>query len=118
MSLAQRFGTLGAKLLEQFGEKLTFSRQVKGAYNPETGGYLADTTETFTAGCFFTAFDSREIDGSLIQAGDSKVLIDAVGTAPQPGDTLDKRGVVYRVLQVRADEVGGDAVIYTAQVRK
>ena len=116
MSLAQRWDA-GAKLLEQFGEKLTFSRQVKGAYNPETGGYLADTTETFTAGCFFTAFDG-EIDGSLIQAGDSKVLIDAVGTAPQPGDTLDKRGVVYRVLQVRADEVGGDAVIYTAQVRK
>ena len=63
-------------------------------------------------------FRVNEIDGTLIRAGDKKVLIDATGPAPNTGDTLAISGEDHRIEMVWPLSPAGVAVMYTVAARR
>ena len=63
-------------------------------------------------------YDLRHVDGTQIQAQDRRVLMEAAGAAPLPGDKLTVNGVAYKVIQAIPLEPGGVALMYEVQCRK
>ena len=103
---------------------VTGVRKVAGEYDPELGGETPETTVTYAGRGVLGSYLSKEIDGSLIQTTDKKLLVlqnelfvsegaapPAVPAAPAIGDIING----LRVMNVSADPA--DAT-WTAQLRK
>jgi len=99
-------------------------RKVAGEYDPDLGGETPATTVTYVGRGVFGSYLSKEIDGSLIQTTDKKLLAlqnelfvseggvpTAMPASPVIGDTING----LRVMNVSADPA--DAT-WTAQLRK
>lgn len=107
-----------ARLILRFGALVVLRRSVPGAYDPATGAPGAPTVTSQTVLAVVLDFPQSYIDGTLIRAGDRKVLVSAMGTtAPQAGDTMAWEG--QKLVVVNAKKLGpaGPAVLYTLQVR-
>lgn len=102
---------------------VTGVRKAPGEYDPDLGGET-ETTMTYTGRGVMGSYLSKEIDGSLIQTTDQKLLVlqnelfvseagvpTAVLAAPAIGDIING----LRVMDVSADPA--DAT-WTAQLRK
>lgn len=105
-------------------KQVTGVRKVAGEYDPDLGGETPETTVTYTGRGVLGSYLSKEIDGSLIQTTDKKLLVlqnelfvseagvpTAVLAAPAIGDVVNG----LRVMNVSADSA--DAT-WTAQLRK
>lgn len=103
---------------------VTGVRKVAGEYDPDLGGETPETTVTYSGRGVLGSYLSKEIDGSLIQTTDKKLLVlqnelfvsesgepTAVPAAPAIGDIIND----LRVMNVSADPA--DAT-WTAQLRK
>lgn len=101
---------------------VTGIRKVKGEYDPEIGGSPEITTHYVGRGVF-GSYQAREVDGSLIEATDERLLIlqnelfiaedgqpTTVAAVPTIGDTIEGK----RVLNVSRDPA--DAT-FTVQLR-
>lgn len=99
-------------------------RKVAGEWDPDLGGETPETTVTYLGRGVLGSYLSKEIDGSLIQTTDQKLLVlqnelyvseagipTAVPAAPAIGDIING----LRVMNVSADPA--DAT-WTAQLRK
>lgn len=99
-------------------------RKVAGEYDPELGGETPETTVTYAGRGVVGSYLSKEVDGSLIQTTDKKLLVlqnemfvseagvpTAVPAAPTIGDIING----LRVMNVSSDPA--DAT-WTAQLRK
>ncbi|KTC10774.1 hypothetical protein AO391_26290 [Pseudomonas marginalis ICMP 9505] len=99
-------------------------RKVAGEYDPDSGGETPETILTYTGRGVLGSYLSKEIDGSLIQSTDKKLLVlqnelfvseaglpTAVPALPAIGDIING----LRVMNVSADPA--DAT-WTAQLRK
>jgi len=104
-------------------KSVTGVRKVVGEYDPELGG-APEVTITYGGRGIFGSYLDKEIDGSLIQTTDEKLLVlqnelfvseagvpTAVPAAPAIGDIVNG----LRVMNVSADPA--DAT-WTAQLRK
>ncbi len=82
-------------------------------YDP-TPGTPVETTGT----AVISKFRRSEIDGTLIQTGDLKILLTAQGM-PKPStvDRLRIDGVEYAIVNVESVQPGAVPVLYTLQVR-
>lgn len=109
-----------ARLLAEFGQTVTLTRVTPGAYDPVTGTNAAGTTATQSAAAVLLDYSAAEsgaqfADGSMVQIGDKKVLIQASGLAWAP-DALttvtDVAGVVWQLEQVRTLAPSGVALMY------
>lgn len=103
---------------------VTGVRKVAGEYDPDLGGEMQETTITYMGRGVLGSYLSKEIDGSLIQTTDTKLLVlqnelfvseadspTAVPAEPAIGDIVNG----MRVMNVSADPA--DAT-WTAQLRK
>ncbi|AZF37697.1 hypothetical protein C4J88_2915 [Pseudomonas sp. R4-39-08] len=103
---------------------VTGVRKVAGEYDPDLGGETPETTVTYVGRGVLGSYLSKEIDGSLIQTTDKKLLVlqnelfisedgvpTAVAAVPAIGDIVNG----LRVMNVSADPA--DAT-WTAQLRK
>lgn len=107
------------RLLTRFGATVTVSRETAGAYDPVTGTNAAGTTQTWTPSGLRLDYSQREIDGTLIKAGDQRVYMSAVaGLDPQTGDTVTLGADVWRVVTSRTLAPAGTAVLLDVQVRR
>ncbi len=65
------------------------------------------------------SYHERQIDGTLIKAGDRKALLlgDTLpsGVIPEPNDRITAEGITFQVMAVSRDP---DAATYTCQVRR
>ncbi|WP_053151042.1 hypothetical protein [Pseudomonas sp. P97.38] len=99
-------------------------RMVPGEYDPDLGGETPETTVMYMGRGVLGSYLSKEIDGSLVQTTDKKLLVlqnelfvsevgvpTAVPAAPAIGDIVNG----MRVMDVSADSA--DAT-WTAQLRK
>jgi len=99
-------------------------RKIPGEYDPDLGGETPETTITYMGRGVLGSYLSKEIDGSLIQTTDKKLLVlqnelfvseadspTAVPAEPAIGDIVNG----MRVMNVSADPA--DAT-WTAQLRK
>jgi len=104
------------------GQAVTLTRRVSGAYDPATGTTVV--TETTQSGYGVPgSYKQNEIDGALVQQGDVKLLLSTKqsdGTAitkPQVNDEVTLSGRTFTIQSVSEVWPGGDAILYTCQLR-
>lgn len=90
-----------------------------GVYNPETGEFEAETTtETFTTIGVKVGYEQSDIDGTLIQRGDQRVYIPALGfTRPATNESLTVGGKTCTVIGVEVVAPGDADVLYVIHAR-
>ena len=105
------------KLLDKFGAACVFSRTTGAALDPATGTVSGGTVSTITGSGVRVDYAQSEIDGTVIQRSDFKVLFEGLAGVPLTGDKLLFGGLSYRVMTSRPLSPAGVDVIYTVQVR-
>lgn len=117
MTLATTLAATAERLLTAYGESVSFSRKVEGAYSVTDGTTAASTDTTFTGYGAPMAYKASEVDGALIQQDDTKLMLET-GTAPLVGDVATLNSVAYRVMNVIASRCNRTDVVYTLQLRR
>jgi len=62
-------------------------------------------------------YNSYEIDGTVIQQGDTKLTLSKLDTRPTVGDTVTMDGKTYRIMDVYPVRMSGADVVYVVQGR-
>jgi hypothetical protein len=103
-------------LLRDFGSALTLARPGVGTYDPATGKTSTPTATTFTVRGVFINYEDKNVDGTVVRAGDRRLLVSAQGstTAPAIGDRVGG----LQVVDVRTIAPRGVAVAWACQMRK
>ena len=124
MTFYTRLQNTAQKLLKGKGQILTLTKVTAGTYNPATGAMTGTTTSTQTAYGAIFDYGAKQIDGTLIKAGDKQLLLSAFKTdgtaltAPVLGDTVSIGGVVYTLVEpLKTVGPAGITVIYEANLR-
>jgi len=124
MTFYTRLQNTAQKLLKGKGQTLTLTKVTAGTYNPATGAMTGTTTSTQTAYGAVFDYGTKQIDGTLIKAGDKQLLLSAFKTdgtaltAPVLGDTVSIGGVVYTLVEpLKTVGPAGITVIYEANLR-
>ena len=119
MTLDTRARATADKLLDKFGKSITLTSIVEGSYDPATGDMGAGTTTSTTHTAIIKDYNGIDFIGGVIQSGDRKVMIAALGTTmPQPADKVTVDSEVYQVVAVRYVWSGELPALYELQVRK
>lgn len=105
-------------LLTKYGQDGSFSREVEGAYNPQTGEMGASTFTTFSGKVQPDQFMANEVDGTIIKRTDTKLLVNKTDTKPLIGDVVTFGGEAYRVISNNSLIAQGADIIYILAVRK
>lgn len=115
----QRMAQTAKRLLTKFGATAVLSRDGgDGAYNPATGQVEGGGTQTWDCTAAVLAYRAQDIDGTLIQAGDSRVLIAPdIATVPETGDVVNVAGRTLTAIRVAVTAPAGIAVLYDVQAR-
>lgn len=118
MSFYPDLRATAAALLTDKGQQMTLNKRTSGAYDPGTGGSTVTSEAHTVTGAVFD-FPAALIDGTLIQQGDKKVLMSALGLTVRPAitDSLTIGGVVHTVVNVKDTSPAGTTVLWTLQVR-
>lgn len=111
-----------AELLEEFGQPVTLTSKTSGAYSPSTGAAVV-TTDTQTVNAVVLDYGSRDIDGTLIRAGDKRLLMapqTTAGddlTAPVVDDTVAVGSTTYTVKGIKTLSPAGTVVLFDCNIR-
>ncbi len=124
MGLYERLASTATSLISSKGVAVTFTRRTVGEYNVETSTSEI-TTEVIPARVTIFEYSDRELasgatmaDGSRVQRGDRKVLMEPnVSKAPQLNDIISLLDGDYRILDVQKVAPAGTVVIYKLGVR-
>ncbi len=89
----------------------TLTKVIPGARTPSNlPGGTGATTADYTARGIIEDYTDAQIDGTLIAAGDRKVLLLGASIAgaavPMPGDRVTIEGATYNVRRVERDPAG------------
>lgn len=106
-----------AALIRRAGKTLSILRRSSGAYDAATG--TATVTQS-TAAAWGARLDypTREVDGTQVIAGDTKLLLSPVLTlVPQPGDVIVDGAERFGVIAVKTVSPAGTPVLYVVQGR-
>lgn len=105
------------ELISDFGQPVTLVKKGDAAGYDSYGNPTSGTPDTSIDGIGCTVgYKFGEIDGSLIQNGDSKMLYQ--GDTPEIGMTVTLEGVVWRVIEANPLNPAGILVMHTLQLRK
>lgn len=119
MTIDARARATADKLLDKFGKSITLTSVTEGSYDPTTGEMGAGTTTSTTHTAIIKDFKGIDFISGVVQAGDRKVMIAALGTpTPQPADKVTIDSEVYQVMSVRYVWSGELPALYELQVRK
>ena len=113
-----RLAATASRLILANGRELTFRGRV--ALRDSTKPWLgkAEASSVGTAVGVFAEYSSREIDGTLIRAGDRRVYIGAdVAFSPSEELELVDGGVVWAVVSAKAIQPGPTIIVWDLQVR-
>lgn len=105
-------------LISEFGEAGTFTRNVEGAYNPDSGEPFGESTITYSGYILPTNYSDYELANSIVQKGDIKVLAYKMSQVPAPMDLLTFGDFSGKLINIMRSRINGNDVIYTLQVRK
>lgn len=111
-----------AELLEEFGQSVTLTSKTSGAYSVSTGT-AAVTTSTQTVSVVALDYGSKDIDGTLIKAGDKRLLMapqTTAGdnlTAPAVDDTVTVGSTVYTIKGIKTLSPAGTVVLFDCNIR-
>ena len=124
MTFYTRLQNTAQKLLKGKGQSLTLTKVTAGTYDPTTGGFTGAGTSTQTAYGAVFDYGAKQIDGTLIKAGDKQLLLSAVKTdgtaliAPALGDTVTVGGVTYTLVEpLKEVNPAGTVVLFDVNLR-
>ena len=102
-------------LLDDFGQDLTLARAGTPTYAPSTGLVTNGTPTTLSVRGVFIYFDHTNFDGTIVRAGDRRLLITATGATGTPavGDIV----AGHKIVNVRTFAPEGTIVAWDCQVR-
>jgi len=105
-------------LLAEFGQSITIVTTTQGTYDVNTGVASPDTIVTQTGlKAVITKYKTGEIDGTKIQQGDCKVIVESA-TAPTVNSVVTAANGTFTVIDVDQIAPSGETVIWKLQVRK
>ncbi|MFZ2407008.1 MAG: hypothetical protein WAW41_17875 [Methylobacter sp.] len=123
MNFYERMQQTANKMLKGKGQSITLTRQIAGAYDPATGAASVTTTTQTGTGAIFD-YGNKNIDGTLIKAGDKQLLLSAINaagtalTAPLLNDTVTISGVVYTlVAPLKTISPAGTTILFECNIR-
>lgn len=102
MGFYARMQATANKLLKGKGQAVTITHTTQGSYDPATGA-ITNTSSTQSGYGATFEYSTQAVDGTLIVAGDKKLLLSALNaagtilTAPSIGDTLSIGGTITSV---------------------
>jgi hypothetical protein len=105
-----------AFLLEDHGSDLTLTRKAGGTYSPATGTITGGSTATHTLRGVFINYLDENVDGTVIRAGDRRLLVRAsdAPVTPEIGDVVG--GMTLQ--DVRSYAPNGTPVAWACQARR
>lgn len=104
-------------LLKNYGKQLTFTRSVKGTYNPSNGSFASESTTTYKAYGAVLSYKAIEVDGTNILSSDLKLILEKSKKEPQVNDTVVIDSKVYFVISVSPIKPAGVGVVTNCQLR-
>ena len=108
---------VATELLAEFGAPVTLGVLTGNTYDPVTltnGETFADSIGNGVT----VPISAKEMQNSLVMAGDMKLIIENVALAPTVGSTVTNNGIKYRVEMVEPLSPAGTNLIYTCVLRK
>jgi len=107
-----------ARLLAKYGEPVSVTFTDWAEYNPITGAADGTTTQTtVTASGYPSAYKTTEIDGTVIEAGDVRLILELIAPTPVMGCLVDLSGTAYRIMDVAQVRLSGANIIFICQIR-
>jgi hypothetical protein len=117
VSFYSDLANVAKRLLTDKGQNVTFSREVSSAFDPVTGqNQIAATTFTGNGAAF--NYNKSEVDGTIVQNGDIRFLVEATATEPANDDTVTIDNIIYTVMSIKPTSPAGTVVIYELQLRR
>lgn len=109
--------TTAEELLTEFGQDVTRKSYTAGTYDPATGTTTPTTANTTRKGAMFDFGAGQTLErGTLIQAGDKRLLVDATATI-SPQDHFIVGGEEYVIVSLGEVNPAGTVVLYDLHVR-
>ena len=105
-----------AKLIEKMGKPLTLRSYAAATYDPVTQTYTAGAATDVSVFGVEEKYNTHEVDGTLIQAGDRKFIV-ASSTVPALDMKLVYGSVEYPIVAVNPLQPGATTLYYDIQVR-
>ena len=117
MTFYSETAEVALEVLTEFGQAITVNRETSSSFDPVLG---EDTTAASSFTGYGAAFEykGREIDGTVVQAGDIKLYLNATATVPLIDDRITIDSVAYEVMDVEQINPAGTAVLYILQLRQ
>lgn len=117
MSFYTEMASVANDLLSEYGQPVTLMHHQAGVYDPSLGTVaIANAIETAVGAVF--DYKSSEIDGTLIQRGDKKLLISVTGiTEPKLNDSVTIGAKTYVIKSINEINPAGTVVMYQCQIR-
>ena len=99
-------GKIGAAFGSKFFD-ITFTKVEPGTRTGDLTGGTNPTTTEHTVKGFEDSYNERQIDGTIVQRGDRKILVLGStlpsGIEPEPNDELALANKTWRVVNVNSD---------------
>lgn len=112
-----RLKNRGTMMIKKYGYTLSLIRPAKSGIDPNTGDRLADAAPLiFTVTGIDQQYKQSEIDGTLVQTGDKKILLTAE-TAPEQGDHLTDGVSRWDIITITPVKPASEVLLYSLQVR-
>lgn len=105
------------RLIDRFGQAGTIVRRGAATGDEWNPTFAADAPHACRV--VETDYTAREIDGTLIQASDKKLLVAVSGLTitPTPDDRITVGGKTYEIVTVKTLQPGGTVILYEIQGR-
>ncbi|ECI3888029.1 hypothetical protein AHV09_14320 [Salmonella enterica subsp. enterica] len=112
-----RLKNRGTMMIKKYGYTLSLLRPAGAGIDPKTGDRLADASpQIFTVTGIDQQYKQSEIDGTVIQTGDKKILLTAE-TAPEQGDHLTDGVNRWNIITITPVKPAREVLLYSLQVR-
>ncbi len=112
-----RLKNRGTMMIKKYGYTLSLVRPAGAGIDPKTGDRLADASpQIFTVTGIDQQYKQSEIDGTVIQTGDKKILLTAE-TAPEQGDHLTDGVNRWNIVTITPVKPAREVLLYSLQVR-
>jgi len=105
------------KLITKYGKTLTLRAYSAATYDPVTMVYVAGSAVDTSVSAVEEAYKDYEIDGTLIQAGDIRLMVSS-SVEPTPSMKIVIDGVEWAIIRVYPLRPGEVTFYYTIQARK
>ena len=110
--------------IASFGDDIVVRCTTYGTYDPVSDSYATAST-SYDAKCLILNFNKRDIDGTLVQVGDRRLLLSALDSEGETLPELEGRddlqfvynSKVLNVLNITPLKPGGAVLLYKLQIR-